>query len=90
MLRPASFLCDIIASETVSSEQDASAQYGNTCLLPSNSANTGCRTLQRCAILLSDAINDENVMRRVLKRGVSEIIVSRSSWNVSRAASRCA
>ena len=29
----------------------------------------------RCAILLSDAIRDESVMRRVLKRGVSEIIV---------------
>ena len=29
----------------------------------------------RCAILLSDAVRDESVMRRVLKRGVSEIIV---------------
>ena len=29
----------------------------------------------RCSILLSDAVRDENVMRRVLKRGVSEIIV---------------
>ncbi len=33
------------------------------------------QTQKRCAILLSEAVRDESVMRRVLKRGVSEIIV---------------